>query len=128
MWNLCKSFCYVCTSAYVNAVYNLLKQAAVFDASDVGADVRLQGVVGYLDGMKVIRVPSGRLPSNTGFIIAHPSATVAPFKLEDYGIHEDTPFSSGTIVTGRICYDAFVLANKDDGIYVHVNSSGGGSN
>ena len=50
-------------------------------------------------------------------MIVHPSATTAPVKLEDYGTHENTPLSSGTIVTGRICYDAFVLDNKKDGLY-----------
>ena len=70
-----------------------------------------------LDGMAVAKVASVRLPVNFGFMIAHPSATVAPVKLEDYGMHNDTPLSSGTIVTGRICYDAFVLENKVKGIY-----------
>ncbi len=46
-------------------------------------------------------------------MLAHPSATTAPVKLEDFGIHNDTPL----IVTGRICYDAFVLENKKQGIY-----------
>ncbi len=101
------------------ATYALLKQATAFDNTDVGAEIKVKGVVGLLDGMAVIKVPASRLPVNVGFIIAHPSATVAPVKLEDYGIHEDTPLSSGTIVTGRIVYDAFVLDNKADAIYVH---------
>ena len=57
------------------------------------------------------------LLKQAGFMLAHPSATVAPVKLEDFGIHDDTPLSSGTIVTGRVCYDAFVLDNKKVGIY-----------
>lgn len=99
------------------AVYAALKQAAAFDHSDIGADLRIQGVIGMLDGMFVVKVPSGRLPKNFGFMIAHPSATVAPVKLEDYNIHENTVLSSGAIVTGRVCYDAFVLDNKANGIY-----------
>lgn len=102
------------------AVYSLLKQAKEFDATDPGAEMRKKGVVGVLDGMNVIKVPSARLPQNFGFMIAHPSATVAPVKLEDYGIHNDTVLSSGSIVTGRICYDAFVLDNKKNGIYYHA--------
>ena len=35
---------------------------------------------------------------------------------------ENTPLSSGTIVTGRICYDAFVLDNKKDGLYYQAIS------
>lgn len=99
--------------------YTLLKQATEFDSTEVGADMKLKGVVGILDGMAVVKVPAARLPENFGFMIAHPSATVAPVKLEDYGTHDDTPLSSGSIVTGRICYDAFVLDNKAKGIYYH---------
>lgn len=101
------------------AAYTLLKQSTAFDSTDVGAEMKLKGVVGILDGMAVIKVPASRLPENFGFMIAHPSATVAPVKLEDYGTHNDTPLSSGTIVTGRISYDAFVLDNKAKGIYYH---------
>lgn len=101
------------------AAYALLKMATKFDNTDVGAEFRLNGVVGYLDGAAVVKVPSNRLPEDVGFILTHPSVTVAPVKLEDYGVHSDTPLSSGDIVTGRICYDAFVLDNKADGIYVH---------
>ncbi len=103
------------------AVYTLLKKAKQFDNTDVGAELRKLGGVGIIDGCAVVKVPAARLPENVGFILAHPSATVAPVKLEDYGVHEDTPLSSGAIVTGRICYDAFVLDNKADGIYVHMN-------
>ena len=103
--------------------YNLLKQAAVFDNTDVGMDLRAKGVVGLLDGMVVVRVPSARLPEGFGFMIAHPSATVAPVKLEDYNIHSDTPLASGDIVTGRVCYDAFVLDNKDDAIYYQAHTA-----
>lgn len=103
------------------AVYTLLKSAKQFDNTDVGAEMRKLGVVGILDGMAVVKVPASRLPKDLGFMIAHPAATVAPVKLEDYGVHDDTVLSSGSIVTGRICYDAFVLDNKADGIYVHMN-------
>jgi len=97
--------------------YKLLKKCVQFDHSDIGADLRIKGVVGMIDSMVVVKVPSSRLPANFGFLIAHPSATTAPIKLDDYGIHTDTPLSSGSIVTGRICYDAFVLDNKKMGIY-----------
>lgn len=99
------------------STYKIMKQADIFDHTDVGAELRLNGVVASIDGMHVIKVPAIRLPEKFGFMIAHPSATTAPVKLEDYGIHNNTPLSSGTIVTGRICYDAFVLNNKKKGIY-----------
>ena len=88
--------------------------------TDIGNDLRLKGVISNLDGMTVVKVPAAWLPENFGFMIAHPSATVAPTKLEDYKIHEDPPGISGSLVEGRICYDAFVLDNKAKAIYYHA--------
>lgn len=103
------------------ATYSILKQAVGETAyNDVDAELRKLGVVSMLDGMMVVKVPAARLPENFGFMIAHPGATVAPVKLEDYGVHNDTPLSSGSIVTGRIVYDCFVLENKANGIYYHA--------
>lgn len=99
------------------ASYTLLKKASALDNTDVADELKKKGVVGYLDGLTVIKVPANRLPENFGLMLAHPCATVAPVKLEDYGIHQDTPLSSGTIVTGRVVYDAFVLDNKRAAIY-----------
>lgn len=104
-------------------VYSLIKQAKQFDNTDVGADLRTLGVIAMLDGMKVIKVSNNMLPKDVKYMIVHPSATVTPVKLEDYNIHNDTPLASGDIVTGRICYDAFVLDNKKDGIVVYKEAA-----
>lgn len=85
--------------------------------TDVGNNMRLRGVISNLDGMNIIRVPANRLPENFGFMIAHPVATVAPVKLESYKAHSDPPGISGSLVEGRINYDAFVLENKAEAIY-----------
>lgn len=100
------------------AVYALMKKSPdiTLDTA-VGQDMRLKGVIGMLDGAAVVKVPAVRLPENFGFMLAHPSATVCPMKLEDYNIHENPPGISGALVEGRICYDAFVLSNKKTGIY-----------
>lgn len=98
--------------------YQIMKKSPeiVLD-TDIGAEMRLKGVIGHLDGAAVVKVPANRLPSGCGFMLCHPSATVAPVKLEDYNIHNNTIYSSGAVVTGRVCYDAFVLDNKMMGIY-----------
>ena len=75
------------------------------------------GFVGHIDGMDVLKVSAKRLPANFGFMIAHPCATAAPTKLESYKIHQDPPGISGSLVEGRICYDAFILRNKKKAIY-----------
>ncbi len=100
------------------ATYLLMKQCKdITMETDVGNDMRLKGVIANLDGMNVQKIPTSHLPDNFGFMIAHPCATVAPVKLEDYKIHQDPPGISGAMVEGRICYDAFVLDNKTKAIY-----------
>ncbi|MCI8827549.1 MAG: hypothetical protein HFE98_01700 [Ruminiclostridium sp.] len=100
------------------AVYAMMKKSPdIIMETDVGSDLRIKGVIGILDGMNVLKVPAVRLPKGFGFLVAHPCATVAPVKLEDYTIHENPPGISGALVEGRICYDAFVLDNKAKAIY-----------
>jgi len=100
------------------ATYALMKKSAdiVLD-TDVGQEMRLKGVIGNLDGAAVVKVPAIRLPADFGFMLAHPVATVAPVKLEDYTVHDNPPGISGALVEGRICYGAFVLDNKAKAIY-----------
>ena len=62
-------------------------------------------------------MPANRLPAYFGFMIAHPCATVAPTKLEQYNVHRNPPGISGYLLEGRVCYDAFVLKNKAKAIY-----------
>lgn len=103
--------------------YLLMKQSKeIFLETDIAEDMRIKGVIAMLDGAKVIKVPATRLPENFGFMIAHPVATVAPTKLEDYRVHQDPPGISGSLVEGRICYDAFVLENKKNAIYYQATA------
>lgn len=105
------------------ATYQLMKKSSdIVLNTDIGEDMRLKGVIANLDGAVVVKVPANRLPAKFGFMLCHPSATVAPNKLEDYNIHEDSIYSSGAVVTGRICYDAFVLDNKKLGIYYQATT------
>lgn len=98
--------------------YTLMKRCKdIIMETDISNEMRLKGVIAMIDGASVIKVPSVRLPENFGFMLAHPCACVAPTKLEDYKIHVDPPGISGSLVEGRICYDAFVLDNKTKAIY-----------
>ncbi|WP_338148931.1 hypothetical protein [Dysosmobacter acutus] len=100
------------------AIYTIMKKCKdIVMETDIGNDLRLKGAIGILDGMTVQKIPANRLPADFGFLIAHPVATVAPVKLEDYTIHDNPPGISGALVEGRICYDAFVLENKAKAIY-----------
>lgn len=100
------------------AGYQIMKKCKdIVMETDIGNDLRLKGVIANLDGMSVQKIPANRLPADFGFMIAHPCATVAPTKLEDYKIHQDPPGISGNLVEGRIVYDSFVLENKAKAIY-----------
>lgn len=103
-------------------VYRIMKKnKEIILNTDIGADMRMKGVVANLDGAIVIKVPANRLPKDFGFMLCHPVATVAPTKLEDYRVHQDPPGISGELVEGRVCYDAFVLDNKTKAIYYQAN-------
>ena len=100
------------------ATYLLMKKCSdITMETEIGNDMRIKGVIANLDGASVIKVPASRLPAAFGFMLAHPCATVAPTKLESYKIHQDPPGISGSLVEGRIAYDAFVLSNKAKAIY-----------
>ena len=105
-------------------VYVLMKKSKdIIMETDISNELRVKGVIGMIDGLHVLKIPAKRLPENFGFMLAHPCATVAPTKLEDYKVHEDAPGISGSLVEGRICYDAFVLENKTKAIYYQKNGT-----
>lgn len=105
-------------------VYRLMKlNKEIVMETEIGADMRKKGVISNLDGAAVVKVPAVRLPKNFGFILTHPCATTAPTKLEDYNTHLNPPGINGTLVEGRIVYDAFVLENKKKAIYYVKNKA-----
>lgn len=105
------------------ATYRLLKQSPdVVLETEIGADMRVRGVISNLDGMSVQKIPANRLPAKFGFMVCHAVATVAPTKLEDYTVHQNPPGISGDLVEGRIVYDAFVLDNKANAIYYQATT------
>lgn len=103
------------------ATYALMKQSKdMVLETEIGQEMRIRGVIAIYDGMPIIQVPSARMPVNTGFLIGHSIATTAPVKLAEYKVHKDAPGISGSLVEGRVYYDAFVLANKKDALYFHA--------
>lgn len=99
--------------------YNFLKQSGFVVASEIAMQDRKSGDLGTVDGVKIVIVPSSRMPANTDLIISHPSATVAPEKLVDYTLHKNPPGVSGDLLEYRHRYDAFVDVNKVNCIGIH---------
>lgn len=99
--------------------YNFLKQGNFVLDSEDGMKSRHNGMLGTVDGCKVVVVPSVYMPTNTNLIITHPSVMVSPVVLTDYTTHDNPPGVSGNQIDMRVCYDAFVLTSKVDGVAVH---------
>ena len=98
---------------------NLLKQDSAFMRyGDAAQQMLIRGVIGEVDGCKIVKVPSGRLPSGCSFILTHPMAATAPRQLEEYKTHDNPPGISGWLVEGRVIYDCFVLGEKRSAILI----------
>lgn len=106
-------------AAMTATYYNLLKQTGFVLDSDSAYRDRKSGELGTVDGVKVVIVPSSRMPANTDLIITHPSVTVAPEKLVDYTLHKNAPGISGDLLEYRHRYDAFVDTNRVNCIGIH---------
>ena len=108
--------------------YAKLRLSDEFQKCDGLLDKSLaKGQVGTYDGMRVVKVPTGRWPAGVNFIIVHKRAACAPVKLNDTKLHQDPPGISGNLLEGRQYYDLFVFGAKCDGVYVEVNTASGGS-
>lgn len=104
--------------------YNLLKQDTAFTKYGDATQKMLQkGIIGDVDGCRIMRVPNNRLPAGASCIITHPYAMTAPTKLQDFIIHDNPPDWNGWKIEGLVCFDAFVLNEKADGIY-YIGASG----
>ena len=102
---------------------NIKLDSSFVKAGDMATKIAINGLVGEIDGVKLIKVPASYLPTNCEFIISHPSATVSPAKLTEYKIHNNPPGINGNLVEGRVRFDTFVLEAKKNAIYAHYTSA-----
>jgi hypothetical protein len=78
---------------------NFLKQDPAFmKYSNMSQEMVIKGVLGECDGIKIVKVPSSRLPAGCAFIITHPQACTAPKQLTEYKTHDNPPGISGWLV------------------------------
>lgn len=90
---------------------------------DMSQQMMINGIVGMIDGVPAIKVPSSYLPANVDFIITNPLAAPSPVKLQEFKINYNAPGISGALVEARVRYDCFVLNKKSDAIAVHKNAT-----
>lgn len=111
--------------AYVSpAFFKQIKLDESFiKASDMAQDMLVKGVMGMIDGVPIIPIPTTYLPSGVDFVITHSQACVSPVKIQDYRTHDNPPGINGWLVEGRIYYDAFIIKGRE--MYIYVHRSGG---
>ena len=98
---------------------NIRLDGAFIQASDMAQGMLVTGQVGQVEGVPLIFAPSSYFPAGVEFVIANRIATVGPVKLNMYRALDNVRGIDGWVCEGRIYYDAFVLNNKANAIYVH---------
>jgi N4-gp56 family major capsid protein len=106
-----------------NVYRNIKEDSSFIRNGDLSQKMLIKGQVGTIDGIPVIVVPKSYFPEGVEFIITNQAATVSPVKLSEYKIHDNPPGINGWLIEGRVYYDAFVLGNKSDAIYVFKSGS-----
>ena len=103
--------------------YKFIKQdvTALLD-SDLSQKVKFSGVMGELDGVKIVKVPSNRMPANASFIVMHPSCFASPKTLNEINVNDNPQGISGMLIEMRFIYDAFVMEQRKLGIWYHKTS------
>jgi len=102
-----------------NFATKIMQDDAFIRYGDKSQEMLQKGVIGEMDGCKIMKVPSSRLPAGTAFMITHPSVACFPKQLEEYTIIDKPQGYSGWLIQGRLIYDCFVTNAKAQGIYVH---------
>ena len=100
--------------------YKFIKQdvTALLD-SELSQKVKFSGVMGELDGVKIVKVPSNRMPANASFIVMHPSCFASPKTLNEINVNDKPQGISGMLIEMRFIYDAFVMDQRKLGVYYH---------
>ena len=108
----------ICYCSYHFA--NLMKQDPAFmKYGNLSQEMINKGVLGEVDGTKIVRVSSTRLPKGASFMIVHPMAASLAQQLEEYRVHDNPPGVSGWLVEGRVIYDCFVHDDNNRGLFYH---------
>lgn len=103
----------------IPATLNLIKQATGFIvASDIAQKQLINGQVGEIDGVAVVKVPTSYVPSKCELLLVHKEVLIAPHKFDTYRILKEVQGVDGWVVEGRRYYDAFVPTNRGKALVV----------
>lgn len=102
---------------------NLLKRDPEFMRScdTTQADLK-KGVVGEVDGLKIVVVPATYLPTKTEFLIVCKGVAVSVNKFDSVRTLDQVQGIDGWVVEGRRYMDCFVLGQKGTGIKIYTKA------
>lgn len=105
------------------ATYSLLKQDTTFvKACDTSyADLK-KGIIGNVDGVTLVKVPSTYLPTNEVFLFIWEEVLIRPMKFNSTRVLTEQRGIDGAVAEGRRYYDVFGPANKVVGLRYHLSS------
>ena len=105
-------------------MFKLLKLSSEFNAIEkIAVNAYEKGVIGEFMGAKVVVLPTSYFPENCYALLARKDSVILPRKISTFKTHSNPPGIDGWLMEGRVYYDAFVLANKAQGVWALVLSS-----
>lgn len=100
--------------------HNLFKRDPEFQKGcDTSYKDLKKGIIGEVDGNKLVKVPTSWLPANVGFLTVWDKVLVAPTKFDMVRILNEVQGVDGWVAEGRRYYDAFITSNRGKAIRVH---------
>jgi len=105
------------------AVLSFLKLDTNFmKASEITEGKLINGQVGEVDGVRIVKVPTSYLPAKTEYILVHEEVLIAPHKFDTYRILKEVQGVDGWVVEGRRYFDAFVPTNRGKALIVSLSA------
>ncbi len=105
------------------ATYSMLKQDTTFMRScdTTQADLK-KGIIGNVDGVTLIKVPSTYLPTNEVFLFIWEEVLIRPMKFNSTRVLTEVQGIDGAVAEGRRYYDVFGPSNKVVGLRYHLSA------
>jgi hypothetical protein len=105
-------------------VYNHVRMSPEFLGVDVLAKEDLtRGVVGMIAGFKAVVVPDSYMPANAHYLGYHRRSVIQPTKINMARINTKPQGIDGALLEGHYYFDAFVLGERANGVYVATDAS-----
>lgn len=105
------------------ATYSMLKQDTTFMRSCDTTQANLQkGVIGTVDGVTLVKVPSTYLPTNEVYLFIWEEVLIQPMKFNSVRVLTDVQGIDGAVAEGRRYYDVFIPNNKAVGLRYHLSA------